>query len=538
MKLISYRRSVLVLGRREVNRRSALRHSSIPKGLCPPAQGCSPSEVLLTKEGELPWEIRTKHYPTLKGLWHCRILLYVFCLVTLTALGQSPVTITIEPQATGPNISSNFVGLSFGMKSMLPNAKGMLFFSPTNQPLIILIQNLGVTHLRMGGTSVESPISTPIPGKIELDNLFAFARAAGVKKLIYSLRLLQPRAELDYASTNAAIAKYIWDNYRSQLDCFALGNEPDLQRVYDQDLIITNFSTYISQWRKFAAAVTKVVPEAKFAGPDAGSGNISWTTHFATAEKNSDLISAITEHFYVGGAGRGVTAPNGIEAILSPERLAANQTLYDSMAAPVFSAGLPLRFTEANDHYSGGVPGASDTFAGALWALDFLHWWAAHGVSSVDFHNTQWVVNDVITPDSEGHLTINPKGYGLRAFELGSHGRSARITLSNADNLNLTAYAVNAPKNKLVTVINKEHGPGARSAKVSIMVPGFSGQTEVIYLNSPNNNVTAKSGVTLGGGAIDAGHTWQGQWAVLKKSGPCAVTVPATSAAIVKLSLP
>ena len=222
------------------------------------------------------------------------------------------MTVTLGPEVTGAVIPPNFVGLSFGMKSMLPNAKGALFFCPTNQPLITLIQNLGVTHLRMGGASVESPISTPIPGKIEIDSLFAFARAAGVKKIIYSLRLLQPQAELDYASTNTALAKYIWDNYRSQLDCFALGNEPDLQRVYHQDLIITNFSTYLSQWRKFAAAITRMVPEAKFAGPDAGSGNINWTTHFAAAEKDSGLVSAITEHFYVGGAGRGVTAPNGI----------------------------------------------------------------------------------------------------------------------------------------------------------------------------------------------------------------------------------
>ncbi len=466
-------------------------------------------------------------------------VIFAGCLAGHGAFAQSPVTVTFDPAVTGAAIPPNFVGLSFGMKSMLPNAKGALFFCPTNQPLITLVQNLGVTHLRMGGTSVESPISTPIPGTIEIDNLFAFARAAGVKKIIYSLRLLQPQTELDYASTNTALAKYIWDNYRSQLDCFALGNEPDLQPVYHQDLIITNFSTYLSQWRKFAAAITKVVPEAKFAGPDAGSGNINWTTHFATAEKNSGLVSAITEHFYVGGAGRGVTAPNGIEAILSTGWVAANQTLYDKMAVPVFSAGMPLRFTEANDHYSGGVPGASDTFAGALWALDFLHWWAVHGVSGVDFHNTQWVVNDVITPDSEGHLTINPKGYGLRAFELGRQGRSARITLSNADNLSLTAYAVDAPKNQFVTVINKEHGLGARSARVSIMVPGFSGQTEVMYLNSPNSNVTAKSAVTLGGASIDAGHTWHGQWAVLKKSGPsCTVTVPAASAAIVKLSIP
>ena len=88
---------------------------------------------------------------------------------------------------------------------------------------------------------------------------------------------------------------------------------------------------------------------------------------------------------------------------------------------PVFADGLPFRFTEANDHYSGGVKDASDTFASALWATvtDFLHWWAAHRAQGVDFHNTQWVVNDVITPGPNGEMTINPKGYGLKTFDLG-----------------------------------------------------------------------------------------------------------------------
>jgi hypothetical protein len=45
-----------------------LRAVSIPTGLCPPAQGCLPSEVLLTKEGELPWEKFTLDPSTSKRL--------------------------------------------------------------------------------------------------------------------------------------------------------------------------------------------------------------------------------------------------------------------------------------------------------------------------------------------------------------------------------------------------------------------------------------------------------------------------------------
>jgi hypothetical protein len=466
-----------------------------------------------------------------------RALICAASLWAVPALARSPVILTIDPRTSGAAIPSNFIGLSFGMKALHANRDGAHFFSPTNVALVTLFQNLGVSHLRMGGTTVESPPETPIPGQAEIDNLFAFARAAGVNKIIYSLRLLETDPARPYAATNAAIAKYIWTHYRPWLECFALGNEPDLRRVYGQDLYITNFTTYLDKWRKFAQAITNAVPEAKFAGPDGGSGNESWTTRFANEERDSGLISVVTEHFYVGGKGRGVEAREGIEAMLSPAWVKANQTLFDKVAAPVFSNGLNFRFTEANDHYSGGVSNASDTFAGALWALDFLHWWAAHGASGVDFHNTQWVVNDVIIPDAKGQWTINPKGYGLKAFELGSHGSNQPVAISNLDGLNLTAYAVRGGGSFFVTIINKEHGAAAHSAEATILCHGAGNRSEAIFLTSPNGDVAAKTGVTLGGASIGNDGPWLGTWTTLvsEKTGQCSLLVPPATAAIVKI---
>jgi hypothetical protein len=461
-----------------------------------------------------------------------------FWAAAAQAQEQAPVTLTIDTRAPGGAIPADFVGLSFGMKALLPDRAGAHFFSATNTPLITLFQNLGLRHLRVGGTTVESPPATPIPGEREIDNLFAFARAAGVKKVIYSLRLLEPDPARPYAATNAAIAQYIWSHYQPYLECFAIGNEPDRKGIYQQDLTITDFTTYLDKWRKFAAAITKAVPEAKFAGPDAGSGNVDWTTDFAGAEAKSGLVTLVTEHFYAGGAGRGVEASQGIEAMLSPDWIKTNQTLFDKMAAVVLSDGLPYRFTEANDHYSGGVPGASDTFAGALWALDFLHWWAAHDARGVDFHNTEWVVSDVIAPDAQGQLKINPKGYGLKAYDLGSHGSTEPTAISNPEAVNLTAYAVRSAGNHFVTIINKEHGAGARGANVTLVSGGMAGRCEAIFLKAPSGDVTAKTGVTLGGAPISRDGPWLGKWAPLvsDKAGRCAVKVAPASAAVVKMA--
>jgi hypothetical protein len=469
-----------------------------------------------------------------------KLIAAIVCTSSLlygAASGGSPVAVTINAPEKSPiaAIPSDFVGLSFGMKALLPDREGTHFFSPTNAPLVTLFRNVGVRHLRLGGTTVESPPATPIPGKAEIDDLFAFARIAGVEKIIYSLRLLETNSALNYAATNAAIARYIWDRYQSQLDSFALGNEPDLGRVFKQDWCITNFTSYLAKWRTFAIAITNAVPRARFAGPDGGSGQVEWTIKFARAQKNFSAV--IAEHFYVGGAGRDVSPSQGIEAILSPRWITANETLYRKVAVPVFAEGLPLRFTEANDHYSGGVPDASNAFAGALWALDFLHWWAAHGASGVNFHNTQWVVNDVITRDSDGRLAITPKGYAFKAFELGFHGSVEPLTISNPEEVNFTAYAVRGAKQHFVTLINKEHSGVAREASVTINAPGISREAEVIYLMSPHGDVTAKTGVTLGGAAINNDGAWRGEWTSLKSDtrGQCALKVPPATAVIVKI---
>ncbi len=469
-------------------------------------------------------------------------MIFVFCagwLLACATRGQSPVTVTIGPGPIGTEMPPNFIGMSFGSKTLPPDRTGGHFFSPTNKALITLLQNIGIKHLRVGGTSVESPPSTPIPDEADIDSFFALVKAARVQKVIYSFRLLEAGTNLNYAATNAALAKYIWQKYRPYLDCFAIGNEPDRRNIYEQDQTITNFDSYLSKWRRFAKAITNAVPEATFAGPDGGSANVFWTTNFAHAEKGSGIVRLIAEHFYPGGGGRNLPPARSVADMLSPGWLARNQALYDKMAVPVLADGFPYRFTEANDHFQGGTPDASNTFAGALWALDFLHWWAAHRARGVNFHNTQWVVNDVITPDANGRLGANPKAYGIKAFELGSHGRTETVAISNPDGLNLTAYGVRGAGDHFITVINKEHGSGARAADVTLAAPDLVISAAAVFLAPPEGNPMAKTGVTLGGAAINGTEPWLGKWEPLELSQPrqCRLKVPAVSAAVVKITL-
>lgn len=465
------------------------------------------------------------------------LLACLSCLLPTVAFSETAVTVTIEPNPAAKIVPADFLGLSFGMRAMLPNADGEHFFSPKNKPLVTLFQNIGLSHLRLGGTTVEAPPTTPIPDRAAIDDLFAFAQSAGIKKVIYSFRLLETNADLHYDATNAALAKYIWDKHRDHLDCFAIANEPDLQRVFKQDFEVRDFATYLAKWRKFANAITNAVPKAKFAGPDAASPNGRWSVDFAEKLKDSGFISIITEHYYPGGAGRDVSPEKGIGDMLSTKWPEHYKAIYKKTELPVMALGLPYRFTEANDHYTGGVKDASDTFAGALWALDFLHWWTAHGTSGVDFHNTQWVVNDVITLDSDHEPAPNPKAYGLKAFTLGSSGRPDSVKIAIPEAVNLTAYAMHGDVAEQVTLINKEHGAAAREVSATIALPGKAKRAEVIYLVAPNNDAAAKTGITLGGAAIGNKESWHGQWkpASVNDAGQCLIDVPPSSAAVVRI---
>ena len=91
---------------------------------------------------------------------------------------------------------------------------------------------------------------------------------------------------MEIRSTTLRTAKYIMDHYPDQIACFSIGQEPT---AYPRT---TNwvggiekkgprlaFSTYSDEWKKFAEAVIKAAPNAKFCGPSTDA-NPEWPREF------------------------------------------------------------------------------------------------------------------------------------------------------------------------------------------------------------------------------------------------------------------
>src|SRR3982751_5656591 len=81
----------------------------------------------------------------------------------------------------------------------------------------------------------------------------------------------------------------------------------------------------------------------------------------------------ITQHAYPGGSGRKVEdVAAGRNQILSPEFQQSYEHFYQLFAPAVMADKLTYRIEETNNFYNGGAKDVSDTFASALWGLDYL----------------------------------------------------------------------------------------------------------------------------------------------------------------------
>jgi hypothetical protein len=463
---------------------------------------------------------------------------------------ETSVSIGLDSRHPGAAIPPGFAGLSFEVALVLPGPNGVHYFRPDNLPLITLFHTLGIEHLRIGGNTSDRD-ARQLPSEADLDSLFPFSKAAGVK-VIYCLRLHNGNPQ-----EAASVVKYVMDHYAPQVDCFSIGQEPSAYPVEKVDTRPPaermgaaaekyRYEDYRADWKRFAAAIIAAAPDVKFCGPGVHN-NGTWARRFMADFARSNHVALITEHLYPGGAGGKVPSPEfGRARMLSNDFVRAYQKLYDGFVPMASSNALPYRLEEVNNYFNGGATNVSNTFASALWGLDFMCWWAAHGAAGLDFHTGDRVAAGSRMTQSRytafftatNGFVVRPLGYGIKAFALGGRGRLLPLTFPAQSGFNLSAYGGLAPDNTVcVTLINKEHGPAARAANVTLDPgPGYA-RGQALYLTAPDGDVAAQTGVTLGGAAIKQDGTWEGTWTPLAPSpaGVFTVKVPASSAAIIRL---
>lgn len=449
-------------------------------------------------------------------------------LIDYQQIPADRVSISLTPNQPGLRIPSGFTGLGFETDMLTGSA-----LAETNTALVRMVKLLGAQgSIRIGGVSTDQLFWTGRPrnGSTDVDSLytddiarlFAFTKATGWK-VLFALNLAQSTT-----AKTAEEAEYVVTSGGSNLSALELGSAPDTYT--EQGLRPSGFTNtdFQNEWDSFYASVHPEVPKTAFAGP-CTNNNMAWLLPFIPAE--STRVALITNHYYRTGSPTSSSAT--VTHLLETDGTLLTD-LTEAMAA-CRTAGIPLRMEECNSVAGGGKKGVSNTFASALWGLDFMYILAGAGVTGVNFqgNDNSYYSPLSITPTD---VTAEPLFYGMLCFQLGSQGRFIPLALSNTSNLNVTAYAVLADNGKItLTVVNKNSTVNADLTITAGMPLTSAGY---ITLASAAASLTATSGITLGGNAVKSNgdFTTPVYTPITQITGDTAlITVPAASAMVISL---
>jgi hypothetical protein len=446
---------------------------------------------------------------------------------------SAPATarVTLFPDQLLGQIPADFTGLGYEISSVAE--PGM--FSGTNTRMIQFVRTLGRSGvIRIGGNTSDysrwsadgTPSDAPKSGIVNravINDLGDFLRATGWK-LIWGLNLGRGTPE-EAADEAAAVAK----SARNLLLAMEIGNEPDLfpnaHRKHGY-----SYADFLSEYRRFKSVVRARVPGVPLAGPDV-AGNTGWVEKFA-ADESPDL-KLLTHHHYSQGPPERPTTT--IENLLAG-KTGLSRTL-DRMEKISASAKIPYRFCEMNSCFNGGKPGVADTFASALWVLDIMFMMASHDCSGVNIEtgvNQLGVISaySPIYPQGNGAYVARPIYYGMLAFAQAGHGSRVQTTV-DADGANLKAYATRGIDGQpRLVLINKEI---TRDLDVNVTTGTRTASAKVNRLIAPR--AASKTGVTLGGSAVDADGIWKpvAIETIRITNGTLEIQMPAASAAVIEL---
>ena len=444
--------------------------------------------------------------------------------------GAQAVRITVDTRLALGTIPVDFTGLGYEISSVA--RPGLL--SAKNRSYVQLVRTLGSAGvIRIGGNTSDYSLFEPegraisapkgtVVNRANLQELGTFLDATGWK-LIWGLNLGGGTEQQAVEEAQAVLAAS-----QDKLMAFEIGNEPDLfGRGTPHRPKGYSYQDYLKDYRLYKAAVRAKLPDAPFAGPDAGT-TTDWVTRFA-ADEGKDL-KLLTHHYYRECA----NPTSSLEKLLRPDPQLTPEL--EKLKAASTSAQVAYRICETNSFCGGGKPGVSDTFGSALWVLDYMLTLASAGAAGV---NMETGVNQLgfiswyspIGDDEHGIYSARPEYYGMLAFAQVQRGERVAINYEAAG-LNLTAYAVlNGRKRLSIVVINKD---ASRGAGVTIGAEEHFVRANVLRLTGPS--LESKDGVMLGGAPVAANGDWKARTVepLRIKGGQCEIHVPAASAAIVK----
>jgi hypothetical protein len=437
------------------------------------------------------------------------------------------------------SIGAEFTGLSYEKSAIT----GTLF-SASNDDLINLFKLLGPGVLRIGGNSVDQCVWSPsgqgrTAGQIapsDVDALASFLSSAGWR-CIYGINLGGAANGTTSPDLAAAEAVYVAQKLGSSLFGIEIGNECDGYGA-PGSYFAGNWSLaqFESLWYQFRTAIVAAAPGIPVTGPASGSNVANWTVPFGQAFTTKSL-SLMTQHYYRGdGMYSNATAAN----LLSPD---ANLVKCLGMLSTASqSTGIPFRLGECNSYFNGGAVGVSNSYASALWVVDFLFNSAQGGAAGVNLHGGGSYAGYTPIADKSGAVVeVRPEFYGMMLFALAGQGTLYQTSLP-AGGINATAYAVKDSSSNMNLVIT--NNDTTQNLQLTISLPQKASSASLITMtqNAPSvegPSLTATSGVTIQDSTIAPSGSFSPSSSYSLSAGSSQIScyVPALSAVLIKTTL-
>ncbi len=258
-----------------------------------------------------------------------------------------------------------------------------------------------------------------------------------------------------------------------------------------------SYDDFLAQWRQFADAIQRRLPDARLTGPATAWHERSWTVPFARDEGRRIIL--LTQHYYqANGLSPGSTLP----LLLAGDP--ALPQLLEPLAQASQAAGIRdgYRLAEANSFYDGGAPHVSDTYGAALWAIDFLFRAAICQASGVNFHGGGVAAYTPIADGGPRVSAVRPEYYAMLLFSMMGPGRLLGTALSGPERA-LSAYAVEGTGKTSVMIVSKEP-----AADLRILVRLGSGPQTVHFNALAGPALTGTDGVRLDGAGVMTDGSW------------------------------
>ncbi len=517
---------------------------------------------------------RRKFLITISVFWVGILFLSTF-FAGRNSSGESasvPGNLKILSQSPSKHVPYNFSGLSYELAQL----KDPKFFSASNTELVRLFKILSPKGvLRLGGNSSEScwlkvdPATTApqltipdmdasehwMPRELfmippeSIDSLAGFLDATGWQ-LIYGLNFGHSSPE-----RLAKEAQFIAERTHDYLLYFQVGNEPDFYSASNNRTRPAGwgFEDYLKEWTECTEAISGLVPNAKFGGPDVGASS-DWIAQFIpAASKNlGNRLVAVTGHYYASG-------PPDDPKVTTENLLKTNPEIgkkAKEISELASSNNLYYRMTEGNSCYRGGKPGMSNTLASALWGGDYMLSLAAAGCGGVNFHggsrnmlraalgnhlpgeliakensDTKGGYYTPIAGEVEYGFKARPLFYGMLLSNQFADADMHDVSLT-AENINVTAYAAKMKNEWRIAIFNKDL---KKDLSLTIELPAPCKNANVWRLTGPN--IDATENVSLANTVIGSDLSWvpnTEEKCVIKNS-QCQLIVPRSSAALLFL---